>query len=63
MISRRQIRIKVMQAIYVWYRTGHESAVTLDIKLMQFADDIRDNDKIKDNKGDYRLIFELFNDT
>jgi transcription antitermination protein NusB len=63
MISRRQIRIKVMQAIYAWYCTGDEPATTFDINLKDFADDIREFERRKGDKGDSRLLMELFYDT
>jgi N utilization substance protein B len=63
MISRRQIRIKVMQAIYAWYCTGDEPALTFDINLKEFSDEIRDFERRKGDKGDARLLMELFYDT
>jgi transcription antitermination protein NusB len=63
MISRRQIRIKVMQAIYAWYCTGDEPATTFDINLREFADEIREFERRKGDKGDSRLLMELFYDT
>jgi N utilization substance protein B len=63
MISRRQIRIKVMQAIYAWYCTNEEPANTFDINLREFADEIRDFERRKGDKGDSRLLLELFYDT
>lgn len=63
MISRRQIRIKVMQAIYAWYCTNEEPAHTFDINLRDFADEIRELERRKGDKGDSRLLNELFYDT
>jgi transcription antitermination protein NusB len=63
MISRRQIRIKVMQAIYAWYCTGDDPSVTFDINLKDFADEIREFERRKGDKGDSRLLMELFYDT
>jgi transcription antitermination protein NusB len=63
MISRRQIRIKVMQAIYAWYCTGDEPATTFDINLREFADEIREFERRKGDKGDSRLLMELYYDT
>ena len=63
MISRRQIRIKVMQAIYAWYCTGDEPALTFDINLKEFSDEIRDFERRKGDKGDARLLMEWFYDT
>jgi transcription antitermination protein NusB len=63
MISRRQIRIKVMQAIYAWYCTNEEPTQTFDMNLKDFADEIRDFERRKGDKGDSRLLMELFYDT
>ncbi|MEM6269902.1 MAG: transcription antitermination factor NusB [Bacteroidota bacterium] len=63
MISRRQIRIKVMQAIYAWYSTGDAPGETFDINLRDFADQIRDHERRKGDKGDSRLLINLFHDT
>jgi transcription antitermination protein NusB len=63
MISRRQIRIKVMQAIYAWYCTNDDPSVTFDINLRDFADEIREFERRKGDKGDLRLLMELFYDT
>lgn len=63
MVSRRQIRIKVMQSIYAWYAQGGEPAETFEIMLKDFIDDIRKNEKAKGDKGDSRLIIALFYET
>ncbi len=63
MISRRQIRIKVMQAIYAWYCTNEDPAQTFDMNLKDFADEIRDFERRKGDKGDSRLLMELFYST
>lgn len=63
MISRRQIRIKVMQAIYAWYCTNEEPATTFDINLGDFAEELRDLERRKGDKGDSRLMMELYYDT
>lgn len=63
MISRRQIRIKVMQAIYAWYCTNEEPAITFDINLKDFADEIKEFERRKGDKGDSKLLMELFYDT
>jgi transcription antitermination protein NusB len=63
MISRRQIRIKVMQAIYAWYCTNDHPGDTFDINLKEFADEIRDFEGLKGENGDLRLLLELFYNT
>lgn len=63
MISRRQIRIKVMQAVYAWYSTGDEPATTYEVNLKEFADEIKENERIKGDKGDSRLLLTLFYET
>lgn len=63
MISRRQIRIKVMQAVYAWYSTGDDPNDTFEINLREFADQIREFERRKGDKGDSRLLISLFFDT
>lgn len=52
-----------MQAIYAWYCTNEEPGNTFDINLRDFADEIRDFERRKGDKGDLRLLTELFYDT
>lgn len=52
-----------MQAIYAWYCTGDEPGTTFDINLKDFADEIREFERRKGDKGDSRLLMELFYDT
>lgn len=63
MISRRQIRIKVMQAIYAWYSTGDEPSLTFDINLGDFAHQILEHERRKGDKGDSKLLSNLFHET
>lgn len=60
MISRRQIRIKVMQAIYAWHCTEYSHAQTFELNLQEFAEEIRSYERKKGDKGDSRLLTELF---
>lgn len=52
-----------MQAIYAWYCTGDEPGQTFDINLKEFADEIREHERQKGDKGDLRLLMELFYET
>lgn len=52
-----------MQAIYAWYCTNEEPSNTFDINLRDFADEIQDFERRKGDKGDFRLLSELFYDT
>lgn len=63
MISRRQIRIRVMQAVYAWYCTEYHPADTFEYNLREFADEIRNFERQKGDKGDSRLLSELFYQT
>ena len=63
MITRRQIRIRVMQAIYAWYSTGDDPTEIFDINLKDFRDEIRDSEKAKGETGDSKLLKSLFYDT
>lgn len=63
MISRRQIRIRVMQAVYAWYCTEYHPADSFEYNLREFADEIREFERQKGDKGDSRLLHELFYQT
>lgn len=63
MISRRQIRIRVMQAVYAWYCTEYHPGDTFEYNLREFADEIRNFERQKGDKGDSRLLAELFYQT
>jgi N utilization substance protein B len=63
MISRRQIRIKVMQAVYAWYCTDYHPGEGFDLNLKEFADEIRNFERQKGDKGDLRLLIELYYQT
>ena len=52
-----------MQAIYAWYSTGENPGDCFDINLREFADQIRDHERVKGDKGDSRLLVSLFHDT
>ena len=52
-----------MQAIYAWYCTNEEPAITFDINLKDFADEIKEFERRKGDKGDSKLLMELFYDT
>lgn len=52
-----------MQAIYAWYATGDTPGESFDINLKEFADQIRDFERQKGDKGDSRLLMELFYET
>jgi N utilization substance protein B len=52
-----------MQAIYAWYCTNEEPSRTFEINLQEFADEIRDYERRKGDKGDFRLLEKLFYDT
>lgn len=52
-----------MQTIYAWYCTGDEPGVTFDINLKDFADQIREEERQKGDKGDLRLLMELYYET
>jgi transcription antitermination factor NusB len=52
-----------MQAIYAWYATGDEPGTCFDINLKDFADEIREIERQKGDKGDTRLLMELYYET
>lgn len=52
-----------MQAIYAWYATGDEPGACFDINLKDFADEIREIERQKGDKGDTRLLMELYYET
>lgn len=52
-----------MQAVYAWHSTGDDPRECFDINLRDFADQIRDHERIKGDKGDSRLLISLFHDT
>jgi transcription antitermination factor NusB len=52
-----------MQAIYAWYATGDEPGQCFDINLKDFADEIREIERQKGDKGDTRLLMELYYET
>lgn len=52
-----------MQAIYAWYCTNDDPAHTFDMNLKDFADEIREFERRKGDKGDSKLLMELFYDT
>lgn len=60
MISRRQIRIKVMQAIYAWNCTDYTPNQAFEYNLHEFAEEIRAVERQKGDKGDSHLLTELF---
>jgi N utilization substance protein B len=63
MVSRRQIRIKVMQSIYAWYTTGDEPAETFELNLRDALEELRQLEKREGDKGDSRFMVALFYDT
>jgi N utilization substance protein B len=63
MVSRRQIRTKVMQAIYAWYTSGAEPGETFELNLKEALDELRQIEKREGDKGDSRFMVSLFFDT
>lgn len=63
MVSRRQIRTKVMQSIYAWYTSGAEPAETFEINLKEALDELRAIERREGDKGDSRFLIALFFDT
>jgi len=49
-----------MQAVYAWYCTDYHPAQTFEYNLEEFADDIRAHERQKGDKGDLRLLTDLF---
>lgn len=49
-----------MQAIYAWYCTDYQPAKTFEYNLEEFADEIRSHEQQKGDKGDLRLLTDLF---
>ncbi len=52
-----------MQAIYAWYCTDYQPATTFEYNLEEFAEEIRDHERQKGDKGDLRLLTGLFYST
>jgi len=64
MITRRQIRIRVMQAIYAMYSQDEPLAASVfDQLLKDYETEIRESEKSKDDDGDSRLLHTLYYDT
>lgn len=49
-----------MQAVYAWYCTDYHPAQTFEYNLEEFAEDIRAHERQKGDKGDLRLLTDLF---
>jgi len=63
MITRRQIRIKAMQALYAHQLTGDNPAEVFKNNLQETYDILRDTDKKGQTDGDSGFLMRLFYDT
>lgn len=63
MISRRQIRAKVMQAVYACMSSGEEPEAVFDMLLKDVLNEVRELEKKKKLSGDTRLVISLFHDS
>lgn len=61
-VSRRQIRVKVMQALYAYEASGQEPAVVYELLLKDMYNEILATEKEKPFTGDSRLLQTLFHE-
>jgi N utilization substance protein B len=60
MITRRQIRAKVMQAIYACNASGQEARTVFDLLLKEAAEELSEIEKKKKLTGDTHLLTSLY---
>lgn len=63
MITRRQIRAKVMQAIYACISSGQTPETVFDLLLKEIQNEVEDLEKKKNLSGDTRLLQALYFDS
>ena len=63
MITRRQIRAKVMQAIYACISSGQTPETVFELLLKEIQDEVEDLEKKKNLSGDTRLLQALYFDS
>lgn len=62
MITRRQIRAKVMQAVYACLSSGQKPETVFDLLLRELMDEVEELEKRKRLSGDTRLLQTLYYD-
>lgn len=60
MITRRQIRAKVMQAVYACVTSGQAPDYVFDLLLKELKEEVEDLEKKKKLSGDAQLLTELY---
>ncbi|RMG19048.1 MAG: transcription antitermination factor NusB [Bacteroidetes bacterium] len=63
MITRRQIRAKVMQAVYACLSSGQKPEVVFDLLLKDVMNEVEELEKRKRLSGDTRLLRSLYYDS
>ena len=63
LITRRQIRTRVMQAIYAWNIVHDEPGQTFELNLRDIVDELAIQEKKKGDNGDSAFLHSLFYDT
>ncbi|MDX2245202.1 MAG: transcription antitermination factor NusB [Bacteroidia bacterium] len=63
MITRRQIRAKVMQAVYACITSGQKPEAVFQLLLKELADEVEDLEKKKKLSGDTQLLVSLYYDS
>ncbi|WNJ18038.1 transcription antitermination factor NusB [Pontibacter sp. G13] len=63
MITRRQIRAKVMQAVYACITSGQQPAEVFNLLLREIKDELEELEKKKKLSGDTKLLSTLYYDS